>query len=142
MFILHTGRTLIMSPPWSQDFLYLIFSLFAYNIHTHIYERVFCSPVWPPVHYVADLELLIFLPSSPECWYYKSVLPHMVYIELGIKCMTLCMLNKLCACQTVSPTSLFIFHRPHIPGSVFHSSPGLLVCFWRTPAGPGYMIGL
>lgn len=56
---------------------------YLFLICIYIYERVFCSPVWPPVHYVADLELLIFLPSSPECWYYKSVLPHMVFYRTG-----------------------------------------------------------
>lgn len=105
MFILHTGRTLTMSPSQSQDSPYLI----LFPLVVYIYMKGFFV-ARPPVHYVAedDLELLIFLPSSPKCWYYKSVLPHMVYIELGIKCMTLCMLKKHCACQTVPNLSLHL----------------------------------
>lgn len=35
----------------------------------------------------AQFEFLIFLPSSPECWYYRHV-PHLVYEVLGIELRT------------------------------------------------------
>lgn len=54
--------------------------------------------------YVADdyFELSILLPP-PECWYYRHVLPSLVYVVLGIKYRDLCILGKLSESYTTYP---------------------------------------
>lgn len=54
--------------------------------HNILREIFSCSQDWPWTCYgvEGDLELLILLPPSPECWDYSNTPPHLIYVLLRI----------------------------------------------------------
>lgn len=61
----------------------------ALLLHYYWHETLVCCYVTHD-----NLELLISLPLPPECWEYRYVLPHLVYVVPGIGPRASCMLRQ------------------------------------------------
>lgn len=74
---------------WPTSVTFVI-SIFLFNIVSCVASGK------PQTFFIAEheLELLLFLPSPPECWDYMWVLPRSVYVTLGMEPRASYMLGK------------------------------------------------
>lgn len=110
-FLMTTGLSLRWHAPgtplWKHLYCLLFFApsgLLTWNILISLF-LLCCVPVLPQTHYMSEvnLEPLILLPSPPQSWPYRHVLPPQAHTTLGNRTLGFMYSRQALYTQTISP---------------------------------------